>query len=167
MALVRGVMAASIFDSSMLSVSSRTSTNTGTPPRSTNAFAVETKVNEGMMISSPGPMPARIAAISSAPVPECVSSALGQPVVRSSQAWQRLVNGPSPERWLFSCACRMYSSSRPVRNGLLNGTRSAPSPFHGAIHDRLHGWWNPSYQPVQAEPDRALDQAADERRAAR
>src|SRR5688500_18978838 len=180
MALVRGVMAASIFDSSMLSVSSRTSTNTGTPPRSTNAFAVETKVNEGMMISSPGPMPARIAAISSAPVPECVSSALGQPVVRSSQAWQRLVNGPSPERWLFSCACRMYSSSRPVRNGLLNGTKvSLPqlprgarrsfvrrrSPFYGAIHDRLHEWRNPFYQPVQAQLDCALCHAADQRRA--
>src|SRR5437899_5106888 len=121
MALVRAVMAASIFDSSMLSVSSRTSTNTGTPPRSTKALAVETNVNEGMMISSPGSIPARIAAISSAPVHECVSSALAQPMVRSSQAWQRLVNGPSPERCMFSCACRMYSSSRPVRKGLLNG----------------------------------------------
>jgi hypothetical protein len=122
MALVRRVMAASIFDSSIFSVSSRTSTNTGTPPRSTNALAVETKVNEGMMISSPGSIPARIAAISSAPVPECVSRALAQPLARSSHAWQRLVNGPSPERCMFSCACRMYSSSRPVRNGLLNGT---------------------------------------------
>ena len=97
--MVRGVIAASICDSSMFSVSSRTSTNTGTPPRSTNALAVETKVNEGMITSSPGAMSARIAAISSAAVHECVSSAFSQPVERSSQAWQRLVNGPSPERW--------------------------------------------------------------------
>ncbi|MND09431.1 hypothetical protein D3C83_327450 [compost metagenome] len=51
-------------------MSARTSTNTGTPPRSTKALAVETKVNDGMMTSSPGAMPARIAAISSAAVPE-------------------------------------------------------------------------------------------------
>ena len=76
MAFVRGVIAASILRSSMFSVSGRMSTNTGTPPRSTNAFAVETKVYDGMMTSSPGPMSASIAAISSAAVQECVSSAL-------------------------------------------------------------------------------------------
>src|SRR6266404_4953294 len=143
MALVRAVMAASTFDSSMLSVSSRTSTNTGTPPRSTKALALETKVNEGMMISSPGPVPARIAAISRAPVHECVSSALREPMVRSSQAWQRLVNGPSPERCMFSCACRMYSSSRPVRNGLLNGTwvigASGTAANGNPCQDQAHG----------------------------
>jgi hypothetical protein len=41
---VRDVIAASILVSSMLSVSARTSTNTGVAPRSTNAFAVETNV---------------------------------------------------------------------------------------------------------------------------
>ena len=40
----------------MLSVSGLMSTNTGTPPRSTTALAVETKVKDGMMTSSPGPM---------------------------------------------------------------------------------------------------------------
>jgi len=91
----------------MFSVSGRMSTNTGTPPRSTNAFAVETKVYEGMMTSSPGSMPARIAAMSSAAVHECVSSALAAPVRPSSQRLQRAVNGPSPaRRWLW-CACAM------------------------------------------------------------
>ena len=53
-ARVRGVIAASISVSSILSVSARMSTNTGTAPRSTNAFAVDTNVNDGMMTSSPG-----------------------------------------------------------------------------------------------------------------
>src|SRR5580765_2978695 len=133
-------MAASIFAASRLSVSSRTSTNTGTPPRSTKALAVETKVNEGMMTSSPGPMPARIAAISRAAVPECVRSALRQPTLRSSHAWHRLVNGPSPERCMFSCACRMYSSSRPVRYGLLNETsRLGPAANCDPGNDQADG----------------------------
>ena len=37
-------------------MSGRMSTNTGTAPRSTNAFAVETNVNDGMITSSPGPI---------------------------------------------------------------------------------------------------------------
>src|SRR3954463_10429970 len=55
-ARVRGVTAASTRASSMLSVSGLMSTNTGTPPRSTTAFAVETKVKDGITTSSPGPM---------------------------------------------------------------------------------------------------------------
>ena len=39
---------------SSVRVSALTSTNTGTAPRRTNAFAVETKVNDGMITSSPG-----------------------------------------------------------------------------------------------------------------
>lgn len=98
----------------MLSVSARMSTNTGTAPRSTNAFAVETKVKDGMITSSPGTRSSRIAAISSAAVHEWVSSARALPVCSSSHAWQRLVNGPSPDRWPLRCASAMYSSSRPV-----------------------------------------------------
>jgi len=46
-------------------------------PRSTNSFAVDTKVNDGMMTSSPGCRSTRSAAISSAAVHECVKSAAG------------------------------------------------------------------------------------------
>ena len=63
-------MAASISVSSMFSVSGRMSTNTGVAPRSTNALAVETNVNDGMITSSPGPMSSSSAAISSAAVHE-------------------------------------------------------------------------------------------------
>ena len=57
------------------------------------------------MTSSPGPTSASIAAISNAAVQECVSSARLAGNLCSSQAWQRLVNGPSPEICAFSSAC--------------------------------------------------------------
>src|SRR5579872_3568229 len=72
------------------------SINTGVAPRSANALAVETKVNEGMMTSSPGPIFARRADISNAAVQECVSSA-GAPNSCESRSWHRTVKGPSPE----------------------------------------------------------------------
>ncbi len=99
MALVLDVMAASILVSSMFRVSGRMSTKTGTPPRSTKALAVDTKVNEGMMTSSPGPTSQRMAAISSAAVQEWVSSALRQPRFCSSHSLHCRVKWPSPEMW--------------------------------------------------------------------
>ena len=78
----------------MFSVSARMSTNTGTAPRSTKALAVETNVNDGMMTSSPGSRSSSSAAISSAAVHECVSSALARAGRRSSHAWQRFVKAP-------------------------------------------------------------------------
>ena len=51
------------------------STKTGTAPRSTAALAVDTKVKDGMMTSSPGARSNSIAAISMAAVQECVSRA--------------------------------------------------------------------------------------------
>ena len=77
----------------------RMSTNTGTAPRRANAFAVDTKVNDGMITSSPGPMSDRSADISRAPVQEWVSSARRQPRASSSHAPQRLLNGPLADRW--------------------------------------------------------------------
>ncbi len=74
------------------------STNTGVAPLRAKAFAVDTNVNDGMMISSPGAASIRIAAISSAPVQECVSSARGTSSVRSIQVWHLAVNGPLPDR---------------------------------------------------------------------
>ena len=48
-------------------------------PWRTNASAVETKVYEGTITSSPGPTPVRIAAISSASVHEVVNRHLRKP----------------------------------------------------------------------------------------
>jgi len=71
--------------------------NTGFAPRRTNAFAVETNVNEGTMTSSPGWVSRRIADNSSASVHDVVRSALGAVVVSSMSFCARFVNGPSPE----------------------------------------------------------------------
>jgi hypothetical protein len=53
----------------MFKVSGRMSMNTGVAPRKTNAFAVDTKVKEGIMTSSPA-FTVSMAAISSAAVHE-------------------------------------------------------------------------------------------------
>ena len=90
MALVRGVMRASSRVSSMFSVSGRTSQNTGFAPRRTKALAVETKVNDGTITSSPGRTSSSSAAISSACVHDVVTSARVTPSVCSSSA---------PHRW--------------------------------------------------------------------
>ncbi len=71
--------------------------NTGTAPRSTKAFAVETKVKDGVMTSSPGSRSSSSAASSRADVLDCVSSALAQPVRCSIDCWQRLVKEPPPD----------------------------------------------------------------------
>jgi len=63
----------------MFGVSSPLSAKTMRAPRSTKALTVETKVKLGAITSSPGPMSARMAAISRASVQEVVSSALGMP----------------------------------------------------------------------------------------
>ena len=54
MALVRSVIAASKWDTSILYVSRSTSTKTGVPPASTIVFKVAMKVNDVVMTSSPG-----------------------------------------------------------------------------------------------------------------
>src|SRR5262249_22418125 len=102
--------------------SERTSTKTGIAPRKTKAFPVLENVHDGMMTSSPGPISARIAAISRAPVQECVSSARPRPSCPSRKLWQRAVNSPLPEMCEFSIAFVMYSISRPTSVGILNGS---------------------------------------------
>ena len=67
-ARVREVAAGSIAFGSILSVSGSISTNTGTAPRRTTALAVDTKVKDGMITSSPGFRSHRMAAISNAAV---------------------------------------------------------------------------------------------------
>ena len=88
MARVLEVIADSTRFSSRFNVSGRISTNTGIPPRSAMAFAVLTKVNDGMITSSPGPTPASSAAISSAAVQECVSRTRAAPLHSCRNCWQ-------------------------------------------------------------------------------
>ena len=78
-------------------MSGRMSAKTGRAPRSTTAFAVDTKVNDGMMTSSPGPRSRRRAASSSAVVQEVVSRTRRAPSSSSSRRRHFSVNTPSPE----------------------------------------------------------------------
>src|SRR5437763_12631954 len=96
-----------------------TSAKTILAPRRRNALAVETKVNEGTITSSPGAMSRRRADISSACVAEVTVSA-GQPSISRSFSSQRLPNGPPPA----VCPCSasaIRSSSLPSRTDLLKG----------------------------------------------
>lgn len=104
---VAGVSAASTSAGSRFSVSGSMSTNTGVAPRSAKAAAVETKVNEGTITSSPGPNPPRRAAASSAAVQEWVSRARSAPVVSASQRSQRALNEPPAESQPSATACSM------------------------------------------------------------
>ena len=72
------------------------STNTGTAPRRAKALAVDTKVYDGMITSSPSPMSNSSAAISSAAVHEWVSRTFGAPSFDSISSWHRCVKRPSP-----------------------------------------------------------------------
>ena len=97
MARVRDVIAARTHAGSRFMVSGSTSAKTILAPRRAKALAVLTKVNDGMITSSPGLISSRMAAISSAEVPEVVRSALGAPVRASNASLQRRVKGPSPQ----------------------------------------------------------------------
>jgi len=118
---VRSVMSDSSLRSSRFSVSGRTSAKTGRAPRSAKALAVETKVKDGTMTSSPGFRSNSSPAISSACVQEVVSSALPTPCSCSSRAWHFFVKPPSPIRWLLASACSMYFDSSPSLCSRLKG----------------------------------------------
>ena len=88
----------------MFIVSARTSTNTNVAPANTNEFAVDEKVKDGRITSSPGFNPQRSAAISSALEPEVVSRAFLVPNLSSNHASHFLVKGPSPQIFKFETA---------------------------------------------------------------
>ena len=102
MARVRGVIRRSMSAGQIFGWSAWLSANTRVAPRSAKAFAVETKVYEGRMTSSPGLILSRMADISSASVHEVVSKVLRMASLRSNMAWHFFVNSPSPEIFRFS-----------------------------------------------------------------
>src|SRR5947209_7591462 len=121
-ARVRGVSASSIRSSSMLRVSGRMSTKTGTAPRNAIALAHDEKVKDGTITSSPGPRSSRRQASSSAAVPEQVSSALAAPVRASIRARARLVTTPPPARLREASTAASAASSPGARDDSENGT---------------------------------------------
>ena len=104
---MRGVISASTPSRSRLGWSGRLSAKTILAPWRTKASALETKVYEGTMTSSPGPTSARIAAISSASVQLVVSSTLRKPKRCSRKRWHFWVKAPLPEILPDSTAWRM------------------------------------------------------------
>src|SRR5436190_15247117 len=121
MAFVRGVTAASTSSSSRFSVSGRTSTKTGLAPSRTNALAVEEKVNEGRITSSPGPSPHKRAAISSADVQEfTIDSEAIQNRSRNRRS-QLLVKWPSLAIPAEEITRSTFFAAASARNGRLNG----------------------------------------------
>jgi hypothetical protein len=125
---VRPVIAAATARSSRLRVSGRQSTKTGTAPRSTYAFAVETNVNDGRITSSPGCRSSSSPVSSSACVQDVVSSADGAPTSAVSRSVARPVNGPSPEVCPDATDRIRYSHSRGARKGRLNGITPVQPP---------------------------------------
>lgn len=103
----------------MLSVSGRESTNTGLTPNIAKALAVETKVNDGTMISSPGFSRLSSADISSACVHELVSSTRLSVSVFSNNSSVAFVNVPLPEYLLDSIAWDRNCWSSEVTFGIL------------------------------------------------
>ena len=80
----------------MLRVSGEISQKTGFAPRSTKAFALDTKVYEGTMTSSPAEISHSIAAMSSEAVQELVKSAALAPAIAEIFSSQIFMNLPSP-----------------------------------------------------------------------
>ena len=120
MTLVLGVMAASMRFSSMFMVSGLMSMNFRRARWPTKAVAVEEKVNDGRMTSSPGSRWQRAAASSSALVPLVVSRARLASKRCSIHSLHCLVKAPSPQILRLSIACWMFWNSVPTNGGLLN-----------------------------------------------
>ena len=120
----------------MLRVSARLSANTGRAPFHMNALAVETKVYEGTMISSPGCRSSSRALISSACVQLVVSRALAPPCSRDSAASASRVNDPFPEIEPSVIACSIYVRSLPWNEARLNGITRTPMHCVGATKHR-------------------------------
>ncbi len=120
-ARVRGVIAASTWSRSRLRESSPTSTNTGWAPIRTMTLAVATKLNAGVITSSPEPIPQASSAISSPAVAEVWVRTGRPPKYCDSAASNSATFGPlasQPER-STSATPRMVSSSI---SGRVNGS---------------------------------------------
>ena len=100
-------------------VSGRISVKTSRAPRCTKASAVEQKVKEGSMTSSPGFIWQSRADISRADVQDVVRYTAGECSRSLRKAWHLFVKGPSPQIFLLSAASFMYFVSVPTKGGLL------------------------------------------------
>ena len=134
-ALVRGVMARSIFSGSMF-WSASTSAKTGVAPSWTIAAVEATKELGGVMTSSPGPMPPTFMASISASVPELSATASAAPQYSASRLLERgkLVVG-ADER----------AAQQDFLEDAAEGPRAAPAPGPEGSRRECRAW--PSHAP--------------------
>ena len=94
MALVRGVIAAAMAETSMLNVAGSISTRTGRAPSLTMAPAVAKNEYVVVMTSSPGEIPSAISASRTASVPEDTATACSTPISAASSSSSAVISGP-------------------------------------------------------------------------
>lgn len=109
---------------SIFKVSDLESTKTGVNPLIANALAVETKVKEGTITSSPGDFRIRSAAISSALVHDVVINVRGISNLSDISRSDESVNSPPPAKCPEVAATLRASISRESRFGQLNGIKA-------------------------------------------
>ena len=78
----------------VIRVSRSTSANTGVAPRSTTRLTVETHVSDGVITSSPGPIPRACNSTCMPAVAEDTATACRQPVARANAASRSATRGP-------------------------------------------------------------------------
>src|SRR6056297_1102062 len=121
MTFVFSDIAFSILFSSIFIVSGLISTNTILAPLNTKALAVDTKVKEGIITSSPSLISQINAAISNPAVQDGVKKIFWESNSFSINLHACLENSPFPEIFPVSIDFFMYSISFPKKHGLLKG----------------------------------------------
>ena len=117
MALVRGVMSASILDTSISQSSARLSQNTGVAPVCEIVATLAIYVNAGTITSSPGPTPRQCNARCSAAVPLQTEIACSTPRTCASFASNLPTYAPREDTQPDSTQSSTYSRSRPFSSG--------------------------------------------------
>ena len=134
MALVRGVILASMPAASILQVSASMSAYTGLAPSSTMTSAVATKVKGVVMISSPAFTPNAISAISRASVPLATVMQWRAPVKSARRCSSSLTSGPMMYwPWSRTAWMRPFTDSRSDAYCVFRSMKSSGFRVWGAF----------------------------------
>src|SRR6185436_10633742 len=136
-ALVLGVMRASMSAARMFQVSGSQSTQTGVAPARTTAAAQEMMVKLGMITSSPGPMPSAATASSRAAEPLLTATPNFLPTFAANCSSKRPTKGPSDEIQPSRMHSSRYFFSFPSSRTLLTGTFITFMPAASGLEARL------------------------------
>src|SRR5574341_213422 len=120
-ALVRGLSAGAICSAPVISVSRSTSTKTGVAPNNSIRFVVDTHVIEGVITSSPGPMPSADRVRCMPAVPELTATQCVVPICLANNLSNSVTLGPvviQPERNTSVTAAISASPTAGRQNGM-------------------------------------------------